>query len=266
MVLKAKVYGPDGSEVGELVLPGVFETPLRPDVIKRAFLALQSRAFQPQGRDLMAGKRSSAKYKSRRRSPAERYFGMARVPREAHTRRARIAPMTVKGRLAHPPLVWKKIVKAIPRKEKKLAMRSAIAATAKREVVARRGHIVDAVPSFPLVASDEVQAIDRTSEAVELFMRLGLWPDVLRAKESRKVRAGKGKMRGRRYKMAVGPLVVVGEDEGLIQAVRNLPGVDAVLARNLNVMLLAPGSHPGRLTLWTESAIKVVDELWGGDG
>ncbi len=265
MALKAKVYGPDGSEVGEIILPGIFETPLRPDVIKRAFLAVQSLSFQPQGRDLMAGKRTSAKYKSRRRSPAERYFGMARLPREPGTMRARFAPMTVKGRCAHPPLPWKKIVKKIPRKEKKLAMRSAIAATARPEVVARRGHVIDEVPSFPLVASDEIQAISRTSEAVQLFMSLGLWPDVLRAKESKKVRAGKGKMRGRRYKMAVGPLVVVGEDEGIIKAVRNLPGVDAVLARNLNIMLLAPGAHPGRLTLWTESAVKAVDAIWGRD-
>ena len=265
MALKAKVYGPDGSEVGELVLPDVFETPLRPDVIKRAFLAVQSLSFQPQGRDLMAGKRTSAKYKSRRRNPPERYFGMARLPREPGTMRARLAPMTVKGRRAHPPLPWKDIVKKIPRKEKKLAMRSAIAATASRDVVAKRGHVVDEVPSFPLVASDEIQGISKTSEAVELFMRLGLWPDVLRAKESKKIRAGKGKMRGRRYKMAVGPLVVVGEDDGIIKAVRNLPGVDAVLARNLNILLLAPGAHPGRLTLWTESAIKVVDEIWGKD-
>ena len=259
MPIKAPVYGPDGSEVGELVLPELFETPLRPDVIKRAFLAVQSLSFQPQGRDLMAGKRTSARYLGTG-------LGLARVPREPTTRRARFAPMTVKGRRAHPPVPWKKIVKAIPKKEKKLAMRSAIAATANREIVARRGHVVDLVPSFPLIASDEVQAISRTSEAVELFMRLGLWPDVLRAKESRKIRPGKGKRRGRRYKQAVGPLVVVGEDKGIIRAVRNLPGVDAVLARNLNVLLLAPGAHPGRLTLWTEGAIRVVDELWGRDG
>jgi len=259
MPIKAPVYGPDGSEVGELVLPELFETPLRPDVIKRAFLAVQSLSFQPQGRDLMAGKRTSARYLGTG-------LGLARVPREPTTRRARFAPMTVKGRRAHPPVPWKKIVKAIPKKEKKLAMRSAIAATANRELVAKRGHVVDLVPSFPLIASDDVQSISRTSDAVELFMRLGLWPDVLRAKESRKVRPGKGKMRGRRYKQAVGPLVVVGEDEGIIRAVRNLPGVDAVLARNLNVLLLAPGAHPGRLTLWTESAIRVVDELWGRDG
>jgi len=259
MPIKAPVYGPDGSEVGELILPELFETPLRPDVIKRAFLAVQSLSFQPQGRDLMAGKRTSARYLGTG-------LGLARVPREPTTRRARFAPMTVKGRRAHPPVPWKKIVKAIPKKEKKLAMRSAIAATANRELVAKRGHVVDLVPSLPLIASDEIQAIDRTGEAVELFMRLGLWPDVLRAKESRKVRAGKGKMRGRRYKQAIGPLVVVGEDRGIIRAVRNLPGVDAVLARNLNVLLLAPGAHPGRLTLWTEGAIRVVDELWGRDG
>ena len=259
MPIKAPVYGPDGSEVGELILLELFETPLRPDVIKRAFLAVQSLSFQPQGRDLMAGKRTSARYLGTG-------LGLARVPREPTTRRARFAPMTVKGRRAHPPVPWKKIVKAIPKKEKKLAMRSAIAATANRELVAKRGHVVDLVPSLPLIASDEIQAIDRTSEAVELFMRLGLWPDVLRAKESRKIRAGKGKMRGRRYKQAIGPLVVVGEDRGIIRAVRNLPGVDAVLARNLNVLLLAPGAHPGRLTLWTEGAIRVVDELWGRDG
>lgn len=254
---RIKVYNLDGKATRKRVkLPSVFYTPLRRDVIKRAFLALQSLRFQPQGRDPMAGKRTTA----------ESWgvgHGMARVPRIRRTGRAALVTSAVGGRRAHPPVAEKVIVKKIPKKEMRLALKSAIAATAMREVVEARGHRVEEVPELPLVVVDELQGLRKTSEVVDALMALGVWPDVLRAKNSKKVRAGKGKMRGRRYKRAVGPLIVVGEDKGIMKAARNLPGVDVVLARNLNVGLLAPGTHPGRLTIWTPSALKVVEELWG---
>jgi large subunit ribosomal protein L4e len=91
-----------------------------------------------------------------------------------------------------------------------------------------------------------------------------MWPDIFRVKESRKVRAGKGKMRGRKMKQAVGPLLVIAKNEGVAEAARNLPGVDIASVDNLNVELLAPGTHPGRLTVWTSSAFEKVDKLFGG--
>ncbi len=120
------------------------------------------------------------------------------------------------------------------------------------------------VPEFPLVIVDEIQDLKKTSEVEQAFIHLGVWPDVYRVKESRKVRAGKGKRRGRKMKQAVGPLLVVAEDKGITKAARNIPGVDVVLVDSLNTELLAPGTHPGRLTVWTSSALEKVDELFGG--
>jgi large subunit ribosomal protein L4e len=81
--------------------------------------------------------------------------------------------------------------------------------------------------------------------------------------ESRNIRAGKGKYRGRRIKQAVGPLIVIAEDKGIMQAARNIPGVDVVTVNNLNAEVLAPGAHPGRLTMWTSGAIEKLNKLYG---
>jgi len=254
------VYGLDGKAVGRVKIPEVFRTPIRPDVIKRAVLAIQTHRLQPQGRDLMAGKRTSAESWGARR-------GVSRVPRVKGSRypkagQGAFAPMTAGGRAAHPPRVEKVIRKEINKKERRLAIRSAIAATAVKELVAARGHVVDEVKNFPLVVDDALEELERTRDVREVFKNLGLWPDVERASE-RKVRAGKGKMRGRKLKKRKGPLIVVSKDGGIFKAARNLPGVDIVLVKDLNAELLAPGTHPGRLTVWTRSAFKSLDELFG---
>jgi large subunit ribosomal protein L4e len=256
--ISAKVFDLNGEEVTTLNLPQIFHTPSRPDVIKRAVVAIQSHRFQPQGRDPMAGKRNTAE--SRHAG-----LGIARVPRlKERGQRAAFAPGTVGGRSSHPPEAKKKIRKKIPRKEMKLALRSAVAATGSKEIVASRGHMVEDVPDFPLVVVDELQSVKRTKDIEEALMNLGVWPDIFRVKESRKVRAGKGKMRGRKMKQAVGPLLVITKNEGVAEAARNLPGIEVASVENLNAELLAPGTHPGRLTVWTSSAFEKVEEVFGG--
>ncbi len=56
----AKIIGVDGKDAGDVELPEVFNSPVRLDVISRAVIAQQSRRFQPQGRNRMAGKRTTA--------------------------------------------------------------------------------------------------------------------------------------------------------------------------------------------------------------
>lgn len=253
----AKIFNLEGKPTRKIEFPPVFATPLRPDVIKRAVLAIQSNRFQPQGRDPMAGKRTSAESRGTG-------MGIARIPRRhGPGGRAAFAPGTVGGRQAHPPVSEKKIVKRIPKKEKRLALLSAIAATASKEVVASRGHSIEDVPQIPLIVTSDFESLNKTKDVEETLIRLGVLSELFRAREKRKIRAGSGKGRGRKMKHAAGPLIVVNENKGIVEAAENIPGVDVVTVANLNAEMLAPGTRPGRFTIWTSDAIERLNELYG---
>jgi large subunit ribosomal protein L4e len=148
----------------------------------------------------------------------------------------------------------------INKKERKRAIQSAVSATKLRTLVASRGHRVDEVKEIPLVLSDDFEGLKKTSEVKVVLQRFGLWKDVERVQASKKVRAGRGKMRGRRYRSAVGPLIVVAQDKGIQNGARNIPGVDISTVASLNAELLAPGGTPGRLTIWTKGAVQKLAE------
>ncbi|MCL2643150.1 MAG: 50S ribosomal protein L4 [Candidatus Bathyarchaeota archaeon] len=253
----AEIFDLQGKATGKINLPIVFSTPLRPDVIKRAVLAIQSNRLQPQGRDPLAGKRTTAESRGTG-------MGIARVPRiKGGSGRAAFAPSTVGGRQPHPPKAEKKIVKHIPKKEAKLALTSAIAATAKKEVVSKRGHVVEKVVQIPLIIDDAIENLTRAKDVEAVFTSLGIDGDVTRVRDSRNIRAGKGKLRGRKMKQAVGPLIVVCDGVNLVAAANNIPGVQVTTVLNLNTEMLAPGTHPGRLTVWTNGAIEQLNTLYG---
>ncbi|WP_331233836.1 50S ribosomal protein L4 [Natronorarus salvus] len=247
--MNATVYDTDGAEAGEVDLPAVFETPYRPDLIKRAVLAAQANRTQPYGADEHAGMRTSAE------SPGSGR-GLAHVPRSRG--RGRRVPQTVSGRKAHPPKAEKDRSQDINTKERKLAVRSAIAATADAERVAERGHRFDEELALPLVVSDEFEELLKTKEVVSFLEAVGAHDDVVRADEGRHVRAGQGKLRGRKYKEPTSILFVTSSEAGPSKAARNLAGVDVATAANVSAEDLAPGTLPGRLTVWTESALEEV--------
>lgn len=110
--------------------------------------------------------------------------------------------------------------------------------------------------------TNSIEGLTKTKDVEEALIHLGVLSDIYRVRESRNIRAGKGKLRGRKMKQAVGPLIVVAEKKGLAEASNNIPGLDVVLVQNLNAELLAPGAHPGRLTLWTNSALEKLDALY----
>ncbi len=204
----------------------------------------------------MAGKRTSAESRGTG-------SGTARIPRiKGGSGRAAFAPSTVKGRQPHPPRAEKKILKSIPKKEAKLALFSAIAATAQKETVALRGHKIEAVVDIPLIVDNAIESLTKAQEVEEALTKLGVLSDITRVRNSRKIRAGKGKHRGRKMKQAVGPLIVVVDGKGLTNAASNVPGVQVTTVKNLNTEMLAPGTHPGRLTVWTNGAIESLDKLY----
>lgn len=254
--MKVPIVNIENEQVSELELPKVFETPIRPDVIKKAVIHQQSHSFQPQGRDPMAGKRTTAESKGVG-------LGISRVPRIKTGMRAAFGVSIVGGHQAFPPKSEKRIHLKINKKERRMAIRSAIAATAVIRLVAGRGHRVEFVTKLPIVVEDDIEDLQKTREVRELFQNLGIWADVERA-DRKKIRAGRGKTRGRKKKVGKGPLIVVSEDKGICKAARNLPGVDISILNDLNAELLAPGTHIGRLVLWSRSAFKALDEVWLG--
>ena len=245
--MKATVHDLDGDDAGEVDLPEVFETTHRPDLVKRAVLAARANQKQDTGTDEYAGLRTPAESQGSGR-------GLAHVPRQDG--RAREVPQAVSGRPAHPPKAEKDRGLDINTKERKLATRSAIAATADGDVVTDRGHDFDGDLEFPLVVDDEFEDLTKTRRAVEVFESLGVYADVERAEDGKTVRAGRGTTRGRKYSEPKSVLVVTSEEPSL--AARNLAGADVATAGEVDAEDLAPGTEPGRLTVWTESAVEEV--------
>ncbi|MBI2548935.1 50S ribosomal protein L4 [Candidatus Woesearchaeota archaeon] len=251
------------TEVGTVSLPQQFEEELRPDLIKRAVLAVQSNRRQRYGAYPEAGMQTSAKLSRRRRDYKGSYgHGISRVPRKIMSHSGTqfnwvgaFAPGTVKGRRAHPPKAEKSWAKYINTKERKKAIRSALAATVMPNVVAERGHHLP--EHYPFVVEDKLEDMAKTKEVVAVLASLGFSQELARASQ-RKVRAGKGTMRGRKYRTKKGLLVVVGKSCPLRNAAKNIPGLDVALVHRLNAELLAPGTACGRVTLYTKSAIEAL--------
>ena len=245
--MQATVRNLDGEDAGSIELPEVFETHFRPDLIQQAVVAAQANRKQAYGADPLAGMRTPAESMGSGR-------GMSHDPRQNGV--VRRVPHAVSGRKAHPPKAEKDQGKTINKKARQLATRSALAATADAEQVAERGHAFDEDLELPLVVSDEFEDLVKTKEVVALLEALGVADDIERADDGKSVRAGRGTTRGRKYQEPKSILFVTAGEPS--RAARNLAGADVATASEVNVEDLAPGTHAGRLTVFTESAIEEV--------
>ncbi|MGQ9780933.1 MAG: 50S ribosomal protein L4 [Nitrososphaeria archaeon] len=258
-MIEVPVYGLDGSEKSKISLPEVFSTPYRPDIIHRVYVSQFTHTLQPQGRDPLAGKRTSAQSWQTGR-------GVARVPRvkgERFSRSGMAAGVAsvVKGRLPHPPRAEKVIYKRVNKKERRLALASAISATALRDVVEGRGHRIQNVPSLPLVVASDLEEVTKVKDLISAFKLWGLEDEIKRIKYGMKRRSGKARRRGRTRYVPVGPLIVTSSDGLRVKNVaENIAGVKVVDVNSLSVLDLVTGGHPIRFVIWTEPAVKMLDE------
>lgn len=260
-----KLMDIDGKEKGKVELPSQFKEDIRKDLIKRAVEVIQANNKQAYGAKIGAGMRASAELSRRRNDYRGSYgHGISRVPRKIMSRRgtrmnwvAAVAPGTVGGRKAHPPKAEKILTKSMNIKERKKAIRSALAASIDKNLVNDRNH---AVPEgYPFAIVDDFEKIEKTKDVKKALEALGLKEELTRV-SVKKIRAGKGKLRGRKYKVKKGPLIVVRNDCKLMESAVNLMGIDIVKIDRINCELLAPGAVPGRLTLFTESSIKELKD------
>lgn len=251
---QTNVYSVKGEVSGTVDVPEAFSTQYRPDIIKKAVHAAAANGRQPYGSAPRAGMRHSVSTWGKGR-------GVSRVQRFKDGKRATQSPNNVTGRRAHPPKVEKIWDQKVNKKELGIARRSALAATACAECVRKRGHQFDDSVSFPIVVEDDFQNIGRTADINAIFDAIGIGYDVERAKEGRKIRAGRGKMRNRKYRTPVSVLIVVSDrDAPVFKSAANLPGVEVETVNTLNTGLLAPGGDAGRLAVYTKSAIAQIGE------
>jgi len=163
-----------------------------------------------------------------------------------------------------PTKTWRRWHRKVSVNERRYAIVSALAGSAIPALVMARGHHIDAVPEVPLVVDNKaVEGIDKTAKAVALLKKIHAFEDVQKAKDSRKIRRGKGKMRNRRYVSRRGPLVIYHEAGPLVKAFRNIPGVELANVNRLNLLQLAPGGHLGRFCVWTRDAFERLEALYG---
>ncbi len=250
--MKAPVYDLDGNEKETIDLPHVFREPYNPVLIHKAVTAIQSHRFSPQGRDPLAGERTSAESWNTGR-------GVSRIARVRGRRGGRSGmaagvASVVKGRLPQPPRSEKEVSKHLNRRERRVALLSSISASIKREVVSQRGHRLPEGTHLPIVLTDEIESLGRTKDLKLTLNTLGLGEELARVSKA-KSPSGKPRLRGRKAKVKRGPLIIVSEDSGIFKAAGKLRGVDCVLASNLSPIHMAPGGHPGRLVLWSKSAL-----------
>ena len=255
---KIRIFNLDAKEKEVIEKPKIFNVRTRKDLVLQSSEAFQSRNKQAQGRDPRAGLRNTAEGWGTG-------HGLSRAPRLKGSgyptaRNVGRVPFAKGGRSAHPIKAEKQLEKKINKKARRLSIISAISASGDRYWVEKRGHIVKDVPEIPLVVDDKIQTIKKTEGIYSLLCDFGLKDELLKVKDGKKIRAGRGKTRGRKYKTKKGILIVIKDDFGIVKASRNIPGTDIIKIDNLSIDNLAPGGDPGRMILWTQSAFKELNK------
>ncbi|RMD41123.1 hypothetical protein DV735_g3970, partial [Chaetothyriales sp. CBS 134920] len=262
------IIGGDGKATGKThPLPAVFNAPIRPDIVQTVHTGIAKNKRQPYAVSEKAGEQTSAESWGTGRA-------VARIPRVSgggthRAGQAAFGNQCRSGRMFAPTKVWRKWHQKVNHNQKRFATVSAIAATSVPALLLARGHRISTVPEVPLVVSSSVfenGALVKTRVAAELLKAVGAGPDVVKVQKSKKLRAGKGKLRGRRYRQRRGPLVIYDpETDGkeLVRAFRNIPGVETSSVYALNLLQLAPGGHLGRFVIWSSAAFAALDEIYG---
>ena len=245
------LYDLDGNANSKIQLPKAFDFPFRPDLIKKAVQIMPSNSRQPYGVSPLAGLRRVG----HNWGPNH---GRARVPRRPNGDRGVILNNMVGGRTAHAPTTKRIWFRKMNKKEKLLSKLSALSQTANKDMVKKRGHRFKEDITLPIVVDDSIENIEKVSQAITVLRNLGVEEDILRAKNGQKIRAGKGKTRGRKYYTPKSILIVLKNKDKALKSFSNIPGVDVITPSEINTEFLAPGAMPGRLTVFSKSAIDEI--------
>ncbi len=239
------VFSIDGKKKGSVAIPDIFEEMVKPELILRAVNAENTRRLQPQGHNPMAGMDTTAMYYGAMHSyRTGRHMGIAIRPRQklggGQQGMVRRIPSSTKGRRAHPHKIEKTLIEQMNKREYTKAIGSAIAASVSQET------------KKPIVVTNEMESIKKTSEVVTLIRNLKLGAKLDNV--DKRVRKGLRRS-GKRKSYTHAILMVVSKESPALKSARNIAGVDICMVNKLSTGLLAPGGKPGRTAIWSESAL-----------
>jgi large subunit ribosomal protein L4e len=246
--------------VGDVPLPAVFTAPIRNDVVQFVHTQVAKNSRQAYAVNRLAGMNHSAESWGTGRA-------VARIPRISGSGTqaggaGAFGNMCRGGRMFAPTKIYRRWHRKVNLHQKRFAVVSALAASAVTSLVQARGHKIENVAEVPLVVEDSVQSYAKTRDAVAFLEAVKAMDDVNRVADSRQVRAGRGKMRNRRYVHRRGPLLVLPNGKG-VAAFRNVYGLDTANVTALNLLHLAPGGHLGRFIIWSKGAFEQLDKIFG---
>jgi large subunit ribosomal protein L4e len=256
------IYSEKGEATpAQIKMPAVFRAPIRPDIVNFVHDQIRRNRRQAYAVSVEAGHQTSAESWGTGRA-------VARIPRVRgggthRSGQGAYGNMCRGGRMFAPTKTYRRWHRRVNIAQKRYAMCSAIAASGVPALVMARGHAVEAISEVPLVISEKVEGLKRTKEAVAFLKEVKAWDDVEKVYNSKRYRAGKGKSRNRRYKKKKGPLIIYNQDNGIVKSFRNIPGVEFCQVDRLSLLKLAPGGHLGRFCIWTESAFRKLDSIYG---
>merc|ERR1711862_60814 len=210
-----QVWNAEGKETSQQALPSVFTSPIRSDVVQFVHTNVNKNSRQAYAVSEKAGHQTSAESWGTGRAVAR----IPRVPGGGTHRagQAAFGNMCRGGRMFAPTKTWRRWHRRVNLNQKRMAVCSALAASALPSLVMARGHSIDNVPEVPLVISnDAVSGSEKTKAAVALLKAINAYDDVEKSGNSKKLRAGQGKRRNRRFVRHVGPLVVYDESGHLL--------------------------------------------------
>lgn len=255
------VYDAESDKIeGSSTMPAVFSAPIRDDLVSFCHSNMALNRRQAHAVYHLAGHEHSAESWGTGRA-------VARIPRISGSGTHRsgqgaFGNMCRKGRMFAPLKVWRKWQRKVNTKQKRNAVASALAASACAPLVQARGHRIDTVPELPLVVNSLNGS--STSGLLSNLKNLGAMDDLTRVRQSKRTRAGIGKMKNTRFTLRKGPLIIYGDESPMVKrAARNLPGVEVCNVNRINLLQLAPGGHLGRFTIFTKDAFEALDKIFG---
>lgn len=260
--MKTKLFNKSGKSTKEVALPKNFTSKIRPDILAKVFEVQKLIYSQQYGSKPNAGAGYSASgiIKHKRHDWKSSYNkGISRIPRKIMSRNGSsfnwvgaTVSNTRGGRRPHSPTSLKNVFSKINKKEYIIAMNSAFSATIDKEYLSLK---YSEEINSGLIFEKEILTL-KSKELFSLFEKL-LGETFKKALKKKKVRAGRGKTRGRKYKRNAGLLFVIGNEESMKRK-----GIDVINVTNLKISDLAPNGEPGRLVFYTEKAIKEIGEFF----